>query len=332
MACASLCRAAAQLHGRVRGNGSSGVHHRGRLLLLTGHRQKSLVVQCRFCACGRRGGGLPGAEARKVEGVRKHDLHASRPVGAVKAKTSKSAIELSIRIRAAVAREHTGLKVHMRQVRPRQDVLLCLSDIDSGLAKLCERVCRRRRRRNVGRKVIDKSRGINRHRATRHTQHARQRNLRQRDSLLRLDQTCLCRGALRITARRFRARAQLIVDKSVNGSREEIATIDIGLERRHGTLSADDIQEGSANGGLNVEPGQRFGGACTSHRGLGADDGSLTKAEVERFPGEQRARSTAPNAATGSRRKHRAGHRRDHGLRQHLAEDVVRGAAIRLPE
>ena len=88
----------------------------------------------------------------------------------------------------------------MRQVRSRQDVLLCLSDIDSGLARLCERVRRRRRGGDVGRNVIDKSRGINRHRATRHAQHACQRNLRERDSLLRLDETCLCRGALGVTA------------------------------------------------------------------------------------------------------------------------------------
>ena len=88
----------------------------------------------------------------------------------------------------------------MRQVRPGQDVLLGLSDIDRGLAKLCERVRRRQRSGDVGRKMINKSRGINRHRAARHAQHARQRNLRQRDRLLRLDETCLCCGALRITA------------------------------------------------------------------------------------------------------------------------------------
>ncbi len=40
---------------------ASGEHHRGTLLLLTGHRQQSLVVQRRLGACRRRGGGFPGA-------------------------------------------------------------------------------------------------------------------------------------------------------------------------------------------------------------------------------------------------------------------------------
>jgi hypothetical protein len=48
-------------------------------------------------------------------------------------------------------------------------------------------------------------------------------------------------------------------------------------------LGADDVQEGGANRGLDIEPGQRFGGARTSHRGFGAGDGGLTKTEVERL-------------------------------------------------
>ena len=146
----------------------------------------------------------------------------------------------------------------------------------------------------VGRKAIDERRRINGDTASRHTQHARQRNLRQCDGLLRLYQACLSGGALGVAPRCFGPRPQLIVHEGVDRARQEIPTIDIGLERRHRPLGADDVQERRADRGLDVEPRQRVARARTGDGSFGAGDCGLTKAEVERLPRERARPSRSP--------------------------------------
>src|SRR4029453_12639367 len=102
--------------------------------------------------------------------VGKHHLHASRPVGAVKAEARETAVKLAIRIGPAAACKYTRLKVHTRQIRPRQDVLLCASSVDGGLARLREGMRGRWGAGRVRRKQIDERRRIDRDGASRYTQ------------------------------------------------------------------------------------------------------------------------------------------------------------------
>jgi len=113
---------------------------------------------------------------------------------------------------------------------------------------------------------------------------------------------------------------------------EDIAAIEVGLERVDGSLRAGHAQERCGDGRLNIEPGQRLAGTCARDPRLCGGDRSLAQAEIKRFPGEQRPHGAAPHAAARRLRQHRPGHGGDHGLRQDLAEDVVGGRPIRLPQ
>ena len=138
---------------------------------------------------------------------------------------------------------------------------------------------------------------------------------------LRLDEPRLRRGALRVGPRGFGPGPQLVVDQGVDRARQEIAAIDIGLQRRHRALGADDVEECGADGGLDVEPRQCFVGPRTGHRGFGAGDGGADEgrsrtaptrtARPSRFPRRCRRTPTAapdrtspesPTAAAPGRR------------------------------
>jgi hypothetical protein len=91
-----------------------------------------------------------------------------------------------------------------------------------------------------GRKSIQQSRCVNRDRTAGQSQHPRERNPRQHEGLLCLNQPRLSSRSFRVAPRRFRPRPKLIVDKRVDGSRQKIPAVDVRLQSRQGSLSARD--------------------------------------------------------------------------------------------
>ncbi len=155
------------------------------------------------------------------------------------------------------------------------------------------------------------------------------------DGLLRLDQARLRGRAFGVGARRLGARAAAGCRRACAPSRAStFAAIDIGLRARPRLAAPPTtLRNACADGALHVEARQRFAGARPSHapprhwrRSRAADRSRTAPRRTARRPRCPR------RSAAGRRRQHRTGHRGDHRLRQHLAEDVVGGAAVRLPE
>jgi hypothetical protein len=164
------------------------------------------------------------------------------------------------------------------------------------------------------------------------SENARQRRLRNRADLLRLDEPYLRGSALGGGARQISARAQLVIHEDLHGLHEHLTTIEIGFGGDHRALGGGHIEECGADSVLNVEPCQRFPGARLAERSFRADHRRVPHTKVEWFPGEQRAGRAAPYAWRGRIRQDRPGNGGQHALRQELPEDVVRSGAIRLPQ
>ena len=182
-----------------------------------------------------------------------------------------------------------------------------------------------------GGKAIDERRGIDVDAAVGDPEHAHNGGPRQSERLLGLNQTRLGRGALGVGARGFGARPELVVDQHVHRTPQHVAAIDVGASRGDRALRRKQTEKGRSHCCLHVEPGERFARLRPRHRRLGAADGRIAKAEVERLPRQQRAGRAAPHALNGRGGQHRTRHRGNHRLRQHLAENVVRRRAVGLP-
>ena len=136
----------------------------------------------------------------------------------------------------------------------------------------------------------------------------------------------------RVGPRRFGAGPQLVVGEGVRRAGEHLAALHIGIGRGERLLGADDGEECDADGILHREARQPLVGASAGDARFCLADHGAAQTEVERLPGEQRARGASPHAladADGSTGPEMDGQDR---LRQQLTEDVVGGGAIRLPE
>ncbi len=192
----------------------------------------------------------------------------------------------------------------LRKIRARQHLLLRARGIHRGLPRLRERVRVDGQVRKAGRslgRAVQQIRSVDPHRAA-GAQHPRERRLRERKDLLRLNEPGLRGRALGVRARRVGAGTELVVDEHADAARERVPAIHVGLRRGDGAVSGHDVEKREADGAFDFETGQRLARASLRDGRIRTADCGFAEARSRPAPTSAARRPRCPtHSATTSR-------------------------------
>jgi hypothetical protein len=123
-----------------------------------------------------------------------------------------------------------------------------------------------------------------------------ERGLRHQLGPLREEDPGLRRRTFRGRARGVRSRSQLVVDKCLHGSDEDISSIDVRLRHLHRFLRCREVQKCCAHCRLHLESRQHDAGPRPRDGSFRAGHRRVAESEVERLPRCQRTSGAAPHS------------------------------------